>query len=250
MDIAFVYFDLDDTLLDHQAAERAALADVRRQFQDALGHASVATVQATYHKHNAPLWEQYADGAIGKATLQRQRFVRLLEALDADHLDPETVGAYYLKRYAHHWQFMPGAEAAFQAVAAHYPVGILTNGFVETQRQKLSRFPGLRDRSEAIVISEETGHLKPDPRVFTHATDAAGVAPEEVLYVGDSRRSDVGGGTRAGWQVAWYAVRANDPDDERPVLTFEAWPALLQRLGVEGPTDAKSASEAPADRAA
>lgn len=42
--IAFVYFDLDDTLLDHRRAERAALADLKRRFGAQLGEVSEDTI--------------------------------------------------------------------------------------------------------------------------------------------------------------------------------------------------------------
>ncbi|MEM1043158.1 MAG: HAD-IA family hydrolase [Bacteroidota bacterium] len=221
----FVYFDLDDTLLDHRAAERAALADCCSAFP-ALAGRDVAEVQATYHAGNVPLWKQYGAGEIGREDVQRLRFERLCAALDLD-LDPAVLGAAYLDRYAAHWRWIPGAEAAFHAIADRYPVGLLTNGFAEQQHGKLDRFPVLRERAQAVVISEEVGVMKPHPAIFAHATDLAGVAQSEVLYVGDSLHSDVEGGRAAGWQVAWF--RGAEGHDG--VFAFAEWTALTRALG-------------------
>ena len=87
MEIEFVYFDLDDTLLDHQDAERKALADVRARYLALFGALSVDELQDAYHTINAPLWRRYADGEIGKQTVQQQRFERLLAAVEAPHAD-------------------------------------------------------------------------------------------------------------------------------------------------------------------
>lgn len=223
--IRFVYFDLDDTLLDHRAAEKAALADCCAEFPGFNGH-ELGHVQETYHRHNVPLWKQYAAGELGRDDVQRLRFERLCESLSLD-LDAHTLGDAYMQRYARHWQWIDGAETAFRAVAERFPVGVLTNGFADAQHAKLDRFPVLRERSDALVVSEEVGAMKPHPRIFAHATDLTGVESEEILYVGDSLHSDVEGGRAAGWQVAWFRGDASVRDD---VLAFDDWDTLLGRL--------------------
>lgn len=234
--IRFVYFDIDDTLLDHRAAERAALADTCGHFAEVFGGHDLAHVQQTYHAGNVPLWHAYADGAIDKATLQRERFARLLAALGSD-ADADAVGAHYLGCYARRWVWMEGAEAAYHAVADALPVGLVTNGFAEQQRGKLARFPGLEARARAVVISDEVGAMKPSPIIFAHAErlaqEACGgaLASDEILYVGDSLRSDVRGALGADWQVAWFrGDPAQSPAPE--VFCFDDFADLLAHLGV------------------
>lgn len=231
MDVEFVYFDLDDTLLDHQHAEREALADVRERYLEIFGTFSVDELQETYHAINAPLWRQYADGEIDKATLQEQRFARLIDAVEAPHADPSLIRRYYMQRYGHHWQFIPGAREAFLRVADHVPVGVMTNGFAEVQAEKLSTFPVLEEKADSIVICEECGVLKPDPQAYAHATEEAGVEKDEILYVGDSYRSDVQGAQKAGWRVAWYVQNGTDgrTTDERGFI-FEEWGTLPEHI--------------------
>jgi len=230
-DVEFVYFDLDDTLLDHRHAERKALADVRDRYLAIFGTLSVDELQEKYHAINAPLWRRYADGKIDKDTVKEQRFARLLEAVDAPHADPALVGRYYMQRYAAHWQFVPGARAAYEAVADQVAVGVMTNGFAEVQAQKFDQFPVLRERADAVVVCEEAGVLKPDPEAFAHAADEAGVEPDDILYVGDSYRSDVEGGHHAGWRVAWFArtgTNGRSPDERG--FVFDEWSALTDRF--------------------
>ena len=232
---AAVVFDLDDTLLDHRHAERSALADLHREHADALGHHTLGHVQATYHAHNVPLWRDYGRGDITADDLKRLRFEHTLAALGVG-LDAAAFGQRYLDRYADHWTWTPGAEAAFHAIADRYPVAILTNGFSEQQRAKLARMPALAERSRAVWIAEEVGAWKPSPDVFAHATRdlsaALGVdlAPGDVLYVGDSYHSDVLGGTGSGWRVAWFRG-----DAERTVegaWPFETWDELVRALQI------------------
>lgn len=226
--VRFVYFDLDDTLLDHRAAERAALADCHTRFADHFEGHDLAEVQATYHAGNVPLWRRYAAGEIDRDDVQRLRFEALIEAFDLA-LDPAELGEAYLGCYAERWQWTDGAESAFHAVAERYPVGLLTNGFAEVQHAKLDRFPVLRERAQSVVISEEVGVMKPHPRIFAHATERADVDPVAILYVGDSLHSDVEGGRAAGWQVAWYG---GDGRANGSTFTFADWDDLLRALSL------------------
>lgn len=231
--VDFVYFDVDDTLLDHRYAERHALADLRSRYLAVFGHLSVDALQKMYHEINAPLWTKYAAGEIDKAGVKRERFPRLLEALDASHANAARIGSVYLQRYAEHWTYVDGAAEAFRAVAEQFPVGVLTNGFAEVQAQKMKRFPEIPEQSRVVLVSEETGHLKPHPVVFETAAKRASVDPERILYVGDSLRSDVEGGTRAGWHVAWFArdgVNGETLGDR--AFAFQDWTDLRERLDV------------------
>jgi HAD superfamily hydrolase (TIGR01549 family) len=225
--IRFVYFDLDDTLLDHRKAEKAALADCREHFAEHLNGHELAHIQETYHAHNVPLWRDYGAGIITKHDLKRLRFEHLMTTLEVDTMAADVLGEHYLNRYAHHWSWIEGAESAFHAIADRFPVGILTNGFKEIQNAKLDRFPSLRERAASIVISEEVGVMKPDPAIFAHAAEKAGTSPEEILYVGDSLHSDVEGGRNSRWQVAWFRGGQGLRDD---VQVFGEWEELVVHL--------------------
>ena len=228
---AFVFFDLDDTLLDHGHAERAALADLHVAFGDHVGHHALAHLHASYRASNAPeLWADYGAGRISSEELKRLRSVRFLAAVGASGLDPLAFSSAYLDRYAAHWTWAPGAEAAFHRVADARPVGVLTNGFREQQRGKLARFPDIARRAAVVVVSEEVGVAKPHRGVFDHALAEAeratgrALAPGDVLMVGDSLASDVRGALDAGWQAVWVGGDAAAAPPGVPVVaTCAAW---------------------------
>lgn len=226
--IQFVYFDLDDTLLDHRHAERQGLADVCQHFDTHFAGVAVETVLETYHTQNVPLWRQYAAGDLEKDDLKRLRFERTLADLGIAGLDADSLNTVYLDCYARHWMLPDAARAAFHAVADRFPVGLLTNGFAEIQHAKLDRFPELRERANAVVISEEVGVMKPHPHIFAHAATLAQVPASNILYVGDSFTSDVQGALQAGWQVAWFTSNgASAPED---VFCFDHWERLTDWL--------------------
>lgn len=226
--IQFVYFDLDDTLLDHTYAEGVALRRMIEDQPEVFGHQSYEVVMSHYRMINPVVWSKYALGEYTKDQAKVGRFELLLSACNPSGLSRAAdMAQLYLDTYANHWKAVDGAVEAFLETASILPVGILTNGFSEVQRAKLRQFSQLGDASQAIVISEDVGHLKPSPILFDYAATKAGVDPSSILYVGDSYSSDVEGGISAGWKVAWYSQKRSDHPD---VWSFTDWKDFSYRL--------------------
>ena len=89
---------------------------------------------------------------------------------------------------------------------------------------------------EFILISESLRAYKPDRRVFEGALTRLGLAPHEVLHVGDSDVDDVKGAKAAGLRVAWVnrdrrARRGGVPSPDFEIADLTALPEILQTLG-------------------
>ena len=79
----------------------------------------------------------------------------------------------------------------------------------------------LHDIIPHIIISEEVGLSKPDPRIFEYAMDMLGHPRRDtVLMVGDSLSSDIRGGANAGIDTCWYNPHGATCSDD-PVPTYE-----------------------------
>ena len=220
-DIRYVYFDLDDTLLDHTHAEKVALHKMISDQPDLFGNHPHDVIMQHYRAINPIVWRKYASGEFTKEQAKIGRFEELLEACNPQGRSKASeLAQLYLDTYANHWKEVDGAFDAYKETASSVPVGILTNGFSEVQRAKLRQFSELEQAAHSIVISEDVGHLKPSPILFKHAAELAGVEAENILYVGDSFSSDVEGGTAAGWKVAWYSESLSDHPD---VWSFSSW---------------------------
>lgn len=232
MPYKFIYFDLDDTLLDHRAAEKAGLSDVHTHFSF-FETIDLDVLVDTYHAVNSVQWKQYSRGEVTRNQLQRNRFEQTLQRLNLDTGRYKEVGRYYVTCYCKHWQWIPGAKEGYEHIAESYPVGILTNGFAETQRKKFDAF-GLNSTADYTVISEEVGALKPDPKVFEYATELTGYAKNDILYVGDSFSSDVQGGTGFGWDTAWYTQNGETEKRRKADFVFSNFEDLVKLLNVQG----------------
>lgn len=230
MPYKFIYFDLDDTLLDHKSAEVAALGDVHQKF-DLFAGTTTDLLAGVYGNVNSRQWGLYSRGKVTRDELQRNRFELTLQQLDLDASRYEEIGTFYMQCYRNHWQWIDGAQKVYQQVREKYPVGILTNGFAETQRKKFEKFD-LYESASQTVISEDVGVLKPDPKVFAHATKLAQVEPTEILYVGDSFSSDIEGGSTFGWNTAWFTSNGDPQKHQKADLVFDEFEELTKFLRI------------------
>ncbi len=62
---------------------------------------------------------------------------------------------------------------------------------------------GVKPYCDAILGTEALGALKPDVHSFLKMAEILGVAPEKILYVGNSKKYDVIGSKRAGMKSAY-----------------------------------------------
>ena len=95
---------------------------------------------------------------------------------------------------------LPGAGDALARLAARFQLGIISDtGFASGRAQdRLLERDQLRSLFAVTVYSMDIGHAKPRPEPFDAAVDALGVAPQEIVHVGDSERTDVRGALAAG----------------------------------------------------
>jgi putative hydrolase of the HAD superfamily len=91
---------------------------------------------------------------------------------------------------------------------------ILTNGGSQSQRGKLARL-GADKLVDAVLISEETGQVKPAAAAFHAALNAVSGRASAAVAVGDDLHADVEGALAAGFSMAvWVtADRRTVPDD-------------------------------------
>jgi len=194
-----ISFDADDTLFDYPRAERAAVRACLREFRIPLG---LGKFIASYRRHNKEVWQAFERGETDQATLRVQRFRLLAAEFGLPDLPVERLSAFYLEALADQPQLFPGALATVRALAKKYPLALITNGIALVQNKRFGASPITR-YFRAVVISEEVGIAKPDPRIFAPALEAVGVAARDVLYVGDSVTSDMAAARNAGMDFCW-----------------------------------------------
>lgn len=109
-------------------------------------------------------------------------------------------------------------------------LGLVTNGWSAVQRECLERC-GLSGAFGVVLISEEVGLSKPDPRIYSLALDELEVTAEDAWFVGDSPRNDIQGpqevGLRAAYLPGGHPLTSEQPDAVlrglRDVLALSEW---------------------------
>jgi putative hydrolase of the HAD superfamily len=87
-----------------------------------------------------------------------------------------------------------------------------------------------------VVISEEVGFEKPDPKIFEVALKELGVKPGEAVYVGDTPETDVLGANASGLvSVRLVKRKHKEPRLDktmRPKVTIRKISELLSLLSM------------------
>ncbi len=100
---------------------------------------------------------------------------------------------------------------ALAALSARLPLISVSNGNADLERI------GLRAHFRHCVSAREYGIAKPDAAIFLHACAQLGIAPEQVLHVGDDPWLDALGARAAGLHCAWLnRAGASWPEGEAP----------------------------------
>lgn len=100
-------------------------------------------------------------------------------------------------------RLFPDARGVLETLRARgVPLGLVTNGDVTFQRDKIERH-GLGGFFDVVIIESEFGAGKPDEAVYRHALGALGMPAADVCMVGDHLVWDVEGAQRVGITGVW-----------------------------------------------
>ena len=166
-----------------------------------------------------------------------QRLLSLRAALTPHGYDEAHVtrafDAYYTAR--NEVELYPDALAALERLAARYPLVSISNGNADLERIGLKRF------FRHSISSRALGVAKPAPPIFHAACAELGLAPHEMLHVGDDPELDVAGARAAGLRCVWlkrHDAYAATPVADLTVRDLTELADWLDRL----PRDAASAA--------
>lgn len=194
MKYRYLLVDNDNTLMDFDLAERRALTETLVSFD--LPHDEETC--AAYHRINDALWKALERGETTQARLKVERFARLLARLGRTDLSAESAAAVYAEHLSTHAELLPGALELLTALHGRMKIALVSNGVSAIQRGRLSRSP-LPPLLDAVMISEEVGVRKPDPRMVDLALEALGCTDRSrAVLLGDSPTADIPAAAAAG----------------------------------------------------
>lgn len=194
-----IFLDLDDTLLDFDQAEYAAIGKTFTAF----GLTPTDALRRQYAEINRTLWAEFERGNIERETLLIRRFDLLFAQLGIDLSSQEAERLYQHNLGIGHY-FVEGAEQLLQRLAVKYDLYLASNGVAATQYSRI-KSAGIGHYFKEIFISDTAGAHKPDPAYFAYCfSRIPNFSKAQALMVGDSLTSDILGGQRAGIRTCWF----------------------------------------------
>ena len=196
--IEYVFLDLDDTILDFKKSEYFAIGKTM------LDHGIEPTdaVRACYHAINKWHWEQLELGTMNRKQVTEHRFEVFFGELGVQ-VDAEKVALEYMQNLSSGHYFLPGAEAAVEALSKKYRLFIASNGTASVQHSRMTS-ANLYRFFENVFVSQNIGHNKPAREFFEACFDQIpGFDITRAVMVGDSLSSDIKGGINAGMKTIW-----------------------------------------------
>lgn len=204
--VTTLLWDMDETLLNFAAAERAAINALFQEF--GFGECSDAMLER-YSKINRSYWERLERKELTKPEILVGRFRDFFEAEGLD----STVAAEFNEKY----QLSLGDTIVFRddsynivkSLRGKVKQYVVSNGTIAAQTKKL-QLSGFGDLMDGVFLSEDLGVEKPDILFFEKVFEK--IHPKDksqVMIVGDSLTSDIQGGNNAGIMTCWYNPEQN-----------------------------------------
>ena len=203
--ITTISFDADDTLWDFEGVMRHALGcaldELRRLVPSTPDSLSIETLIAI---RNQVAEEQKGRGLTHEA-IRLEAFKRTLQFIEMpdDHLAAHLY-ALYLKHRFEDIQFFDDVLPVLNVLRGHYIMGVLSNGNTYPERC------GLAGYFQFVVLAQDYGIQKPDPRLFEIAIKCADCTKRQFLHIGDSFQNDIIGAKRAGVRSVWLNRQRED----------------------------------------
>ena len=200
MKYRYIFVDLDNTLLDFEAAEEYSFYYTAQSHGLTFGEAELERYKAI----NAPLWKMMERREITKDALVVRRFRELFGALGISGIDPEQYNADYLNNLSLCTRPIDGAEELCRFIHENAMLIIATNGVSATQHRRIA-VSGLEPWMDQVVVSDDAGAEKPDRRYFDRAFAVSGASDKsDCIIIGDSLTSDIRGGQQFGIDTCWF----------------------------------------------
>jgi putative hydrolase of the HAD superfamily len=177
--ITTVIFDLDDTLYDE-------IDFCRSGFRAAAPHIAALSDAYSAEAVFATLWKCFITGDCGST------FNLALAELGIPFDGPLI--HRLMEVYRTHTPTLtlpPESRATLEDLKGRYTLGLLTDGFLPTQKLKVQAL-GIEHYFQAILYTEELGRefWKPSPRGFEKLLEQLGARPQETVYVADNETKD------------------------------------------------------------
>ena len=221
----YIFWDLDETLLDFKSAEATAISDVLKLFEI---EPKKETVEL-YSKINLSCWKRYEKGEITREEIYSSRVELFSKEMGKD-IDVLKFSNEYFKTLSLQGQTFSYAATLLKLLRKKgYVMAAATNGARAIQINRIVNSGLAGFFAGGIFISEQIGFKKPEPQFFEYMINTLGVKNKnEVLVIGDSQSSDIKGAVLAGLDSCFVNIKAEkENEDFKPTYTVSSLEEII-----------------------
>ncbi|MDC1331474.1 HAD-IA family hydrolase, partial [bacterium] len=147
---------------------------------------------------------RYNVGDIDKYEIRNNRFGYILNTVkNTDFNLAKELSNKFIIECPRKKALMPNAGKVLDKLSQDFELGIITNGFDDTQNIKL-KYSEIDHYFKWVVTSESSGYRKPAKGIFDFTLDYSGGSLENIVIIGDNLQTDILGAKNAGWKSVWY----------------------------------------------
>ena len=178
--VSFIYFDVNGCLVQYYHRAFSKLA---------------AATGATADEIETAYWQYNDDVCRGEMSVDDFN-AKLAERIGVSEVDWR---GYYLDAIVP----ITEMQELIKWTSERYRVGLLTNimpGFLSAMR-RIGKLPDIN--YDAVIDSSELAVIKPEAGIYHLAQDKAGVPPEEIMLIDDTR-VNLMAAAKLSWHVMWF----------------------------------------------
>lgn len=209
--IKYLLWDIDNTLLSFDLAERASMTKGFDKFGLDIGDDEALEV---YKNINDKYWKMLEKGEMTREEILTGRFEEFFDLYDIAYDDRlvNDFNLFYQEELGKQVFFNDNALEVLQKLGKDYKQYAVTNGSKVAQSGKLKN-SGLDKVFDGVFISEDLGYDKPSLEYFDLVFESIGSKNrDEYILIGDSLTSDMLGSNNAGIRNIWYNPEDLDND--------------------------------------
>ena len=201
MNFTTILWDVDGTLLDFRAAEKAAVQALFREFS--LGECTDEMVRR-YSQINEVFWQRLERNELTKPQILVGRFEQFFSEIGISAALAPAFNDRYQLALGDTIVFRDDSISIVRSLRGRVKQYAVTNGTVAAQNKKLAN-SSLGDLLDGAFLSEGVGAEKPNMAFFDAVFEVLRPTDlSKILIVGDSLTSDIRGGNNAGIKTCWY----------------------------------------------
>lgn len=220
-----IVFDLDGTLLDNSSYQDT-LAEICHQVSELhpgmeprqLQQANLTIWTSNKDRYMTELWDGTKDTfslgeEVWELTLAQCGIRSRSIAREAARIHDATE--------ARHFRLYADARSAVRILQqAGIRMALVTNGPSQLQRRKIEIL-GIAPWFEAVLVSAEVGHSKPEPEIYMLALESLNADPKDAWFVGDNLYTDIAGANNVGMPSVWVNRTGEPLPPDAPAPTHE-----------------------------